>query len=58
MGVRIKLDADGSTERFKGRVGGGKSFSQLPGYDFVESFTPSSEYDSLRCLLAIAAHHG
>jgi hypothetical protein len=53
----IKLNAEGSIERFKGRVVG-KAFTQLPGHEFDETFTPVVRYDSHRYLLTIAAHHG
>ena len=54
---KIKLNADESIERFKGRVVR-NGFTQLPGHDLDETFAPVVRYDSLRYLLAIAAHHG
>ena len=50
----IKRKADGSIERFKGRLVA-QGFSQKPGLDFVEIFAPTFRPASLRLILAIAA---
>ena len=51
---RIKHNADGSVERYKGRVVA-KGFSQRPGFDYTETFAPTAKWDSIRLILAIAA---
>ena len=50
----IKRKADGSIERFKGRLVA-QGFSQIPGLDYVEIFAPTFRSASLRLVLAIAA---
>ena len=54
---KLKLKADGSIERYKGRVVG-KGFTQVLGHDFDETFAPVARYESLRLLIAIAAWKG
>jgi hypothetical protein len=44
-------------QRYKAR-GVGKGYSQIPGKDYDEIFTPVVRYESLRLLLAICAHFG
>lgn len=34
-----------------------KGFTQQPGRDYVETYSPTVRLDSLRCLLALGAHH-
>ena len=51
---KIKHNADGTVERYKARLVA-KGFSQVPGIDFDETFSPVVRYDSLRLLMAIAA---
>ena len=51
---KTKRNADGTLERFRARAVA-KGFSQIPGYDFDETFAPVIRYESLRFLLAICA---
>ena len=51
---KIKRQADGSIERYKGRVVA-KGFSQRPGLDFEETFAPTTKWAALRTIFAIAA---
>ncbi|KAI1003447.1 hypothetical protein K3495_g4758 [Podosphaera aphanis] len=53
---KVKHNADGSIERYKARVVA-KGFSQIPGTEFEETYSPVFRFDSLRLLLALAAHN-
>ena len=50
--LRVKRNADGSIERYKGRVVA-KGYSQRPGFDFAETFAPTAKWAALRAILAI-----
>src|ERR1700719_4404883 len=51
---KVKRNADGSVERFKGRVVA-QGFAQRPGFDFTETFAPTAKWAALRAILALAA---
>lgn len=51
---KVKYNADGSLQRFKARLVG-KGFTQVPGADFYETYSPVFSYTSLRTILARAA---
>lgn len=51
---KIKRNADGSIDRYKGRVVA-KGYSQRPGFDFTETYAPTAKWDAIRLILAIAA---
>ena len=51
----IKYKADGSVERYKGRLVA-QGFSQRPGLDFGETFASTVKWATLRAILAIAAY--
>ena len=53
---KIKRDANGDIARYKARLVA-QGFSQQPGIDFAEIFSPVVPYDSLRLLIALVAHH-
>ena len=50
---KIKRNADGSIDRYKGRVVA-KGYSQRPGFDFTETYAPTAKWDAIRLILAIA----
>lgn len=49
-----KFKADGSLERFKGRLVA-KGFHQRPGFDYLETFAPTVRMASIRTVLALSA---
>jgi hypothetical protein len=51
---KIKRDATGAIERYKGRVVA-KGFAQRPGVDYTETFAPTARFASLRTVIALAA---
>jgi hypothetical protein len=51
---KVKRNADGSVERYKARVVA-QGFSQRPGVDFDETFTPTTKWAALRVIFALAA---
>jgi hypothetical protein len=51
---KIKLNADGSIERFKARLVV-KGYSQLSGIDYDETFAPMTWYNSFQLITALAA---
>ena len=51
---KLKKRPDGSIERYKARLVG-KGFSQRPGMDFDQTFSPTAKWASLRAILAIVA---
>jgi hypothetical protein len=54
---KVKRLADGSVDKFKVRFVA-QGFSQRPGFDFDETYTPVVWFDSLHLLLAITAVQG
>ena len=52
---KVKCNADGTVERYRGRLVAQGFFSQRPGFDFTETFAPTPKWSALRAALAIAA---
>ena len=51
---KLKRKPDGSIDRYKGRLVA-KGFSQRPGIDFDQTFSPTAKWAALRAILAIVA---
>ena len=51
---KIKLNGDGTIERFKARFVA-KGFSQIPGIDFAYTHAPVARPETIRILIALAA---
>lgn len=54
---RTKLKADGSTDKYKARLVV-KGYAQESGIDLSDTFAPVARLDTVKLLLAIAAHKG
>ena len=51
---KVKYNSDNTIQRFRARLVA-KGFTQVPGSDFYETFSPVFSYTSFRTVLAIAA---
>lgn len=51
---KVKPNADGSINQFKTRLCG-KGYSQRPGFDYNETYSPVAHSESIRLILALAA---
>jgi len=54
---KIKLNSDGTLNKYKARLVV-KGYAQQHGIDFHETFAPVARFDTIRLLLAVAAHQG
>jgi len=53
---KIKTDAEGFVERFKARLVT-RGFSQKPGIDYDETFSPVARFESVRTVIALAVQN-
>nr|KYP39031.1 Retrovirus-related Pol polyprotein from transposon TNT 1-94 [Cajanus cajan] len=54
---KTKLNPDGTIQKHKARLVA-KGYSQQPGVDYNETFAPVARLDTIRALIALAAHKG
>ena len=54
---KVKTDSDGNLDKFKARLVA-QGYSQQPGLDYDETYSPVAKQSSMKILLSLANHFG